>query len=415
MPDTATPIISIGSIRAMNDTTSLRHDDGPVLLAFAFRPFFLLTALYAAGLVAAWVAFLFGGLPLPLGVNPIQWHAHELLFGMVSAAIAGFLLTAMCNWTGASPLKGGGLLALILLWTAGRAAMWLSGWLPLWLVAAIDLAFLPAMAAYVARVLLRHGNYRNLVLVALLSLLTGANLLMHLGFSRPWLGGGRLGEVLALDLIATLMVVIGGRITPAFTANWLRMQGKDPTQVRRSEALDRAAFWSMVAILPVDLAMPFPVLTSLMALFAALVNGWRLHAWRGWKASGEPLIWILHFAMAWIVVALLLKAMTPWLALSPSVWMHAMGAGAGGTLILGVMTRVAVGHTGRPMRLPRLAIWIYIAVITAGAVRVIAAFVPQLAYPALTVSAVAWVVAFLLFVLIYWPILSRPRADGRPG
>lgn len=168
-------------------------------------------------------------------------------------------------------------------------------------------------------------------------------------------------------------------------------------------------------MVPVDLAMPFPVLASLMALFAALVNGWRLHAWRGWKASGEPLIWILHFAMAWIVVALLLKAMTPWLALSPSVWMHAMGAGAGGTLILGVMTRVAVGHTGRPMRLPRLAIWIYIAVITAGAVRVIAAFVPQLAYPALTVSAVAWVVAFLLFVLIYWPILSRPRADGRPG
>lgn len=399
----------------MSHTLNPRANHVPVLLAFAFRPFFLLTALYAASLVAAWIAFLFGGLPLPLGVNPIQWHAHELLFGMVPAAIAGFLLTAMCNWTGASPLKGNGLLALILLWTAGRAAMWLSGWLPLWLVATIDLAFLPAMAAYVARVLLRHGNYRNLVLVALLGLLAGANLSMHLGFSGLWPSGGRLGEILALDLIAVIMVVVGGRITPAFTANWLGMRGKDPALVRRSEALDRAAFWSTVAMVPVDLVMSFPVPASLIALFAALVNGWRLLAWRGWKASAEPLIWILHLALAWIVVALLLKAMTPWLALSPSVWMHAMGAGAGGTLILGVMTRVAMGHTGRSMRLPHMAIWIYVAIIAAGLVRVIAAFVPQLVYPALTVSAAAWVVAFLLFVLIYGPILSRPRADGRPG
>ena len=399
----------------MNDTTSLRYNDEPVLLAFAFRPFFLLTALYAASLVAAWFAFLFGGLPLPLGLNPIQWHAHELLFGMVPAAIAGFLLTAMCNWTGAPPLKGSGLLALVLLWAAGRAAMWLSGWLPLWLVATIDLAFLPAMAAYVARVLLCHGNYRNLVLVALLSLLAGADLSMHLGFSGFWPPRGRLGEILALDLIAAIMVVVGGRITPAFTANWLGMQGQDPALVRRSEVLDRAAFWSTIAMVPVDLAMSFPVPASLIALIAAFVNGWRLLAWRGWKASAEPLIWILHVALGWIVVALLLKAMTPWLALSPSVWMHAMGAGAAGTLILGVMTRVAMGHTGRPMRLPRMAIWIYVAIITAGLVRVIAAFVPQLAYPGLSVSTVAWVVAFLLFVLIYWPILSRPRADGRPG
>ncbi|MFD2434980.1 NnrS family protein [Modicisalibacter luteus] len=365
----------------MSDTLSRRANDVPVLLAFPFRPFFLLTALYAAGLVAAWVAFLFAGMPLPLGVNPVQWHAHELLFGMVPAAIAGFLLTAMCNWTGASPLRGGGLLALILLWAAGRAAIWLSGWLPLWLVEAIDLAFLPLMAAYVARVLLRHGNRRNLVLVALLALLTGANLLMHLGFSGIWPTGGRLGEILALDLIAVIMVVVGGRITPAFTANWLRMKGRDPAQVRRSEALDRAAFWSTVVMVPADLTMSLPALASVMALFAALINGWRLFAWRGWKASEEPLLWILHFALAWIVVALLLKAMTPWLELSPSVWMHAMGAGAGGTLILGVMTRVAMGHTGRPMQLPRFAIWIYVAVIIAGLVRIIAAFVPQLAYP----------------------------------
>ncbi|MDW5375618.1 NnrS family protein [Halomonas sp. HP20-15] len=399
----------------MSHTLNRRANHVPVLLAFAFRPFFLLTAFYAAALVAAWVAFLFGGLPLPLGVNPSQWHAHELLFGMVPAAIAGFLLTAMCNWTGASPLHGGGLLALVLLWLAGRVVMWLSGWLPLWLVAAVDLVFLPVMAAYVARVLLRHGNYRNLVLVVLLALLTGANLLMHLGFSGLWPSGGRLGEVLALDLIAVIMVVIGGRITPAFTANWLRMQGRDPAQVRRSEALDRAAFWGTLVMMPADLTMTLPVLASAMALFAALINAWRLYSWRGWKASQEPLVWILHLALSWVVVALVLKAMTPWLELPPGVWMHAMGAGAGGTLILGVMTRVAMGHTGRPMQLPRLAIWIYVAIIAAGLARVVAAFIPQLTYSALIGSALAWVVAFMLFVLVYWPILSRPRADGRPG
>lgn len=399
----------------MNGSHRQRVNDTPVLLAFPFRPFFLLTALYAASLIAAWIAFLFGGLPLPLGVNPVQWHAHELLFGMVPAAIAGFLLTAMCNWTGASPLKGRGLLALVLLWAAGRAVMWTSGWLPLWLVAIVDLAFLPAMAAYVAWVLLRHGNYRNLVLVALLILLTVANLLMHLGFSGFWGEASRLGEVMALDLIAVIMVVVAGRITPAFTANWLRTRGMDPALVERSEALDRAAYWSILLLVPIDLSMALPALGSVLAFFAAVVNGWRLYRWRGWYTAKEPLLWILHLAMAWIVVALVFKALTPWLGLSPSVWMHAMGAGAIGILILGVMTRVAMGHTGRPMHLPRLAIWIYVAIVTAALARIVAAFVPELAVSALIVSAAAWSVAFLLFVGIYWPILSRPRADGRPG
>lgn len=392
-----------------------RPGSTPVLLAYPFRPFFLLTGLYGALLILAWGAFLFAGLPLPLGVNPAQWHGHEMLLGMVPATIAGFLLTAMTNWTGAAPLKGRGLLALVLLWGAGRVVMWASGLLPLWLVATVDLAFLPALAAYAGRVLLAHGNKRNLVLVALLGLLAAANLLMHLSFAGIWPAAGRLGEVLALDLIAVIMIVIGGRITPAFTANWLRFQGRDPSLVRLSARADRWAMVTALLMVPADLVTAAPWLGALVALAAALANGWRLWLWRGWLAAREPLLWVLHLGLAWVALALALKAATPLLELSASAWIHAMGTGAAGTLILGVMTRVALGHTGRPLSLPRGALAIYLAVLAAGLARLLAALNLMDQRLALVVAAVGWVSAFTMFLLLYWPILSRPRADGRPG
>ncbi len=399
----------------MIEPSIYRGSDTPVLLAYPFRPFFLLTGLYGALLIAAWLGFLFAGLPLPVGINPAEWHGHELLFGMVPAAIAGFLLTAMCNWTGASPLRSGGLLALVLLWLAGRAAMWLSAYLPLWLVAAVDLAFLPAVAVYAARVLLRHGNRRNLILVAMLSGLTLANLAMHLDFVGAWPTGARVGELVAFDLIAVLMIVIGGRITPAFTANWLRFHGRDPNLVQRSERLDRWALGSALLMVPADLVPGAPWLGALAALVAALINGWRLLRWRGWHAAEEPLLWVLHAGIGWLVVALLLKASTPWLALGESVWMHALGVGAMGTLILGVMTRVALGHTGRPLTLPAGGVIIYLSILVAALARLVAALGFGDVRWALLIAGAGWLVAFLLFTALYWPILSRPRADGRPG
>ena len=307
------------------------------------------------------------------------------------------------------------MLALVLLWVAGRVVMWASGVLPLWLVAAVDLAFLPALAIYAARVLLAAGNKRNLVLIVLLSLLTASNVLMHLGFTGLWPQAGRLGEVLALDLVAVIMIVIGGRITPAFTANWLRVQGRDPSVVRLSATLDRWALVTALLMVPADLVTGTPWLGALAALTAALVNGWRLLQWRGWRAANEPLLWILHIGIAWIVVALLLKAATPLFALNPSVWMHAMGAGAIGTLILGVMTRVSLGHTGRPMRLPAGALIIYASVLLAALARLAAALNLVDYRLSLIVSALGWIVAFVVFLGLYWPILSSPRADGRPG
>lgn len=393
-----------------------RSQPSAILLAYPFRPFFLLTGLYGLFIVLAWMGFLFGGLPLPLDMSPTQWHAHEMLMGLVPPAIAGFLLTAMCNWTGAAPLQGRGLLALVLLWVAGRAVMWTSAWLPGWLVFAVDMAFLPVLAIYAGQVLLHYGNKRNLILVAVLGLLTLTNLLMHLSRSGELPALGRLSEVLALNMIAVLLVVIAGRITPAFTANWLRNQGQNPDLVKHSDRLDQITLITTLLMIPADLITGIPALGGVFALAAALLNGVRLAGWAGWHTRREPLLWILHLGYAWIPVALLLKGITAFSgAVAPTAWFHAMGTGAIATLILGVMTRVALGHTGRPLRLPKGAVWIYLGISLAALARLaVAVNLVDYRY-GLMVSALGWSAAFLLFVLLYWPILSSPRADGRPG
>ena len=385
------------------------------LFNFPFRLFFLLTGLYGVVTVGAWMSYLFGGLALPLGWSSVHWHAHEMLFGLTSAAIAGFLLTAMCNWTGAPPLRGSALLGLACLWLAGRVMMWTASWWPAGWVAVVDLLFLPWMAIYVARVLLAHGNKRNLIMVAILLLLTLANGMMHAGFmtcSGFWL---TLGQLTAFNLITLMMVVIGGRIIPLFTINWLRNTGGDIAAVAPSARLDRVALITTALLVPADWLMGFPWITGFLAAVAGVLHGARLATWGGWKTGREPLLWILHLGYVWIVVALLLKGAAAFNLVAASVWQHALGVGAMGTLILGIMTRVALGHTGRSLALPPFGVLIYLA-ITLGALSRVLTAVHVMDYRVgLSIAAIGWTLAFSLFVLIYWPILSRPRADGRPG
>ena len=385
------------------------------LFNFPFRLFFLLTGLYGVVTVGAWMSYLFGGLALPLGWSSVHWHAHEMLFGLTSAAIAGFLLTAMCNWTGAPPLRGSALLGLACLWLAGRVMMWTASWWPAGWVAVVDLLFLPWMAIYVARVLLAHGNKRNLIMVAILLLLTLANGMMHAGFmtgSGFWL---TLGQLTAFNLITLMMVVIGGRIIPLFTINWLRNNGGDIAAVAPSARLDRVTLITTALLVPADWLIGFPWITGFLAAVAGVLHGARLATWGGWKTGREPLLWILHLGYVWIVVALLLKGAAAFNLVAASVWQHALGVGAMGTLILGIMTRVALGHTGRSLALPPFGVLIYLA-ITLGALSRVLTAVHVMDYRVgLSIAAIGWTLAFSLFVLIYWPILSRPRADGRPG
>ena len=387
-----------------------------MLLAHPFRIFFLATAVYAGFVVFAWIAFLFAGWPLPLGWAPLQWHSHEMLYGFVSAAIAGFMLTAMTNWTGARPLQGAGLLALLLVWLAGRVVMWVAAWLPGWLVSIVDLAFLPVLAIYVSSVLLRHHNRRNFVLVAVLTFLTMGNLTMQIGFLSGEIGLLKKGELLGFDLISVLIVIIAGRIIPAFTANWLRMQGHNAEAVKTFRWLEILSLASVVSILVVDGFNIPGIWIGIAAIFAGSIHALRLAAWAGLKTRREPLLWILHLAYLWIVIALFLRGASYFTeAVSPSLWQHAMGVGGIATLILGVMTRVAVGHTGRPLRLLRFGLLIYLAITAAALLRISVAMEIMNFHIGVSLSAIAWVVAFSLFMIIYGPILASPRADGKPG
>lgn len=400
----------------MSTVETAPRSRSPAVLACPFRPFFLLTALYAIVVLAGWLGFLFRYWPVTGGLPPLQWHAHEMLFGVVMAAIAGFLLTAMCNWTGAKPLSGARLAALVALWIAGRIAMWSAQWLPGGLIAAVDLAFPLVLTVYVGRVIVGAGSRRNLVMVAVLALLLMANLMSHLGLW--WLDPvwTRRGEMTATFLIVLLMVVIGGRITPLFTANWLERRGWDRRRVRSRPWVDRLALVSTALLVPLVLIPADPAWTAAVALLAGVANGVRLAGWSGWRGLADPLIWVLHLGYAWIVTGLMLKGLAFYLPGVPdSAWIHAIGAGAMGTLIIGVMSRVSLGHTGRSLELPAGASLMYWMITAAAVFRVIASLGWMDVRPALLLSGGFWGLAFVLFLVWYVPVLTGPRVDGRPG
>jgi uncharacterized protein involved in response to NO len=398
------------------DTLTETRGRESALWACPFRPFFLAAAGYAILALAAWLGVLLLGWPLAGGHPPMQWHSHEMLFGMVGAAIAGFLLTAMCNWTGAKPLSGSGLQALFGLWLAGRVALWLSAVLPHALVAAIDVGFFVAVAVYAGRVIVGTANYRNLPLVAVVSALALANLLFHAGWWTQQPDLVRRVELGTVGLIVLLMVIIGGRITPAFTRNWMLRREMRPESVRSWPLVETASLTS-VALLALALMAGAPAaVLALLAGVAGLANAVRVVGWRGWQARSDALVWILHAGYAWIPLGLMLMALGFGIGSPASTaWMHALGPGAMGVLIIGVMTRVALGHTGRVLELPKGAVAAYALILAAATIRLVTAldWLPWRA--GVMTSTAAWFAAFAVFLWLYLPILVRPRADGRPG
>lgn len=381
-----------------------------------FRPFFLATAAYALCAVAGWLGVLVFAWPLAGDHPPMQWHSHEMLFGMVAAAVAGFLLTAMCNWTGARSLSGTPLKALLGLWLAGRLAMWMSAVLPHWLVALIDLSFLAVVAGYSGFIIIGSGNRRNLPLVIVVTVLGLANALFHAGLATGDAGLLRGAELGTIGLIVLLMVIIGGRITPAFTRNWMMRRQMDPSVVRSRSWLDWTATLATIALIVLLLADAPSGWIAALAGVAGAANLARVAGWSGWRTLGDPLVWILHAGYAWIALGLILMALGRGFGLvADTVWLHALGPGAMGVLIMGVMTRVSLGHTGRPLKLPSGAVAAYVLIIAAALVRVATAagWLPWL--PGLIASTAAWVGAFAVFLALYLPILAAPRADGRPG
>jgi len=385
------------------------------LFAYGFRPFFLASGLSAVIVVPAWLLMLSQG-SMPLGTLPPQlWHAHELFFGFVGAALAGFLLTAVPSWTGAKGFGGRPLAAVAAAWLLGRLAFALAGWLPFWALAAAELAFLPGVALLLAPPLVRSRN-RNTPLLLVLALLwiTDAAFLAGLARADPLLASGSLR--IAIDLMLVVLTLIGGRIVPSFTANALRRRGKAP-EIRSFAWLERAVMALMIAVVVVDLWRPDGAVAGWLAALVAIAQGARLSGWRSLRTRGEAILWVLHAGYAWLPIGFALKALSllagaGWAA----HWVHALTMGAFGTMILAVMTRAALGHTGRELTVGRAIAAAYVLLTLGVAVRVFApALWPSHYLWTLVASGVLWTAAFAIYLVIYTPILVLPRADGKPG
>ena len=376
------------------------------LLSAGFRPFFLAAGLWAAIVMAVWLAMLRGAIELPTAFAPTSWHVHELLFGFVVAAIAGFLLTAIPNWTGRLPLQGWPLAGLVLLWLAGRVAVAISAWIGPVLAAAVDLAFLAGFAAVVGREILAGRNWRNLPVVIVLGLLTLSNAMLHAGAldDAEWEAAGKR---LAVAIVAMLISLIGGRIIPSFTTNWLRRRnaaelpapfGRFDVATMGVSALALAG-WVVLELNPT---------TGAGLIVAAALHAVRLARWQGAATRAEPLLWILHLGYAWLPIGLLLLGCAAWVPDLRTSALHALTAGAMGTMILAVMTRATLGHTKRELTADRGTVTVYALAMLAAAVRSIAPFLGGGYMPALDLAAALWIAAFGLFVFLYAPFFLRP-------
>lgn len=385
------------------------------LFAYGFRPFFLLAGWFALLSLGLWLWLHRSG-QSPLAPLPGQlWHGHEMLFGFIAAAIAGFLLTAVPSWTGRRGFGGLPLIALSAVWLAGRVAFLLGGAIPLAWLAWVELAFLPLLAVLLAPTLLRSLNRNSPMLLVLAGLWACDAMFLHaLGKPDPALAGRAL--LTALDIVLILITLIGGRIVPAFTASALRQQGLT-VRMARFAGLERVVMGSMIVLLIVDLLGLRNEATAAIAGVAGLAQAWRLAGWQGWRGRGQPIVWILHAAYAWLPLGLLLKS--AWLFGGfgwAAFWQHALGAGAAATMILAVMSRAALGHTGRPLRVAPAMAWSYLLLILAVVLRVFGPSLLPLSYHATVLLAGgAWLLGFGIFVGVYSPILLRARVDGKPG
>lgn len=386
------------------------------LFSYGFRPFFLLAGLYAiAPMATVYWAFTTGTWPeraIPL----FTWHGHEMLFGFAATAIAGFLLTAAPTWTNTKAVSGPALIGLVAIWFVGRVVF--SPWVQtadiVLLVSSV--AFFPALALIVAIPLARTRSYRNLPFVLLLMILFLADVAFH-ARRFGWIGGELVdGLRLAVNAIMLMIVVVGGRIIPAFTRNALVSLGRD-SSMRSQRTVDIASIASVIGVLLGDVLAIDSRVTAPLAAICALLLLLRLSGWGALRVLDIPLLWVLHLGYLWLVVALTLKAFWIFGGFGWATnWMHAFTAGAFGTMILGVMTRVALGHTGRPLRVSPIVALAYALISVAALARVFGPWFAQSHYTSvLAVSIAAWIAAFMIFLVIYIPILLQPRVDGKLG
>ncbi|MCC2615053.1 NnrS family protein [Aestuariibacter halophilus] len=384
------------------------------LFRLGFRPLFLFGGLFAVVAIGFWTLFLQGVVTGFSQRDPFWWHAHEMLFGFTTAIIVGFLLTAVQNWTGIPGLKSTRLMLLFALWLSARVLLFMGTTVPIAWTMSIDLLFLPLAAYFLARPIIRIKQYRNLIFVPILLLMTltnAASYLPGLGFAPTWQQQSFYGMVL---LTIVLISLLGGRVIPFFTAN-----GTGQPKVAPWLWLEVVCALTLVCVFVLYFsgwAATFRLLPALLFL-AAVAQFIRWFRWRPWVTINIPLLWSLHLAYSFVPVGLLLLGLSTVSAhVSQSAALHALNTGAIGGMILAMMARVSLGHTGRKLVVSKGIAVAFGAVLLAGLVRsILVAGAPQFVSLWWQISGGLWCIGFALFVVRYWPILTRPRLDGRPG
>lgn len=389
----------------------LRSYQGPTILSYGFRPFFLAGAIYAGLGILIWLPIYFGDLQIPTMFSAIDWHVHEMLYGYLPAIITGFLLTAIPNWTGRLPLQGGPLAVLVLIWLAGRLAIMFSAVIGPVLAAGVDSLFLVLIAAAAAREVIAGRNWQNLAPVGILITFVAGNVIFHIEAYEN--ASAELGKRIGIAAAITLVTMIGGRVIPGFTRNWLAREnpGRLPVPFGR---FDVAALAVSVLALVMWTALPKQPATAALMLIASVTHAVRLARWAGDRTVRNPLVLILHLAYTFVPLGFLLMGSS---ILFPqdipvSAGIHAWTVGAIGIMTLAMMTRVSLGHTGRPLSAGPVTYVIYAAVLTAALVRICAAFEPGRSSILLLIAGGAWVAAFMVFGVGYGPLLARPRTKN---
>jgi uncharacterized protein involved in response to NO len=390
-----------------------RAHAGPAILSAGFRPFFLLAATWAAIAIPLWLAMYAYGAVLPSALPPLVWHAHEMVFGFAAATVSGFLLTAIPNWTGRMPLQGRPLAVLVLLWAAGRIGVLISAVIGAPAATVADLAFPTVFLGVIAREVVAGRNWRNLPMLTALSLLLIGNLLVHLdtmGITDTAGLGNRLGIATLLMLIA----LVGGRIIPSFTRNWLTKTRRETTLPAPAGRLDTAMLVVTALALAAWTMAPDAAAGAWMMLLAGLVAAMRLSRWRGMHTRQEPLLLILHIGYGWLAAGLLLLGLDGIFEFMPPAGaLHALTVGAIGTMTLAVMTRASLGHMGRLLVAGPATKAIYVLVTSAAILRIVSPFAGNSMVIVLSMAGAAWTGAFALFVFFYGGPLASPSVKGR--
>lgn len=385
--------------------------EGPALLSYGFRPFFFGAGLFAVAAMVLWIGALTNGWEIGGDAyGALAWHGHEMLFGYSTAALAGFMLTAIPNWTGRLPVSGKPLLALVLLWLAGRLVMLSPEAMGLYPAAIVEATFVPALTVIAGREIISGRNWKNLKILIALFVLSGINVAFH------WLvlsgGDPNLALRAGVSVLIAMIALVGGRIVPSFTRNWLGKAGSSRLPAQYGN-LDLAAITGLILALATWSVFPETAVTAFLATIAAILQLWRLLRWRGLATLEEPLLIVLHVAYAFVPIGMAAVALSALGWLSPPSALHLLTVGAIGNMTLAVMTRATLGHTGRKLAASGWTSLAYLSLLLAAVLRPFAELLPEHYHTMLGLSGAGWILAFAIFSVEYGRMLVSPRWNAK--